>query len=44
MDNGNAIEGIEKYQTRKGTDKKEPMYDKVMKILGLTAEELKEND
>lgn len=39
--NGNVIETVEKYETG---DKKKPCYDKVMKILGLTEEELKEKD
>lgn len=40
---GNEIQGVEKYETHK-KDKKEPVYDKVMKILGLTEEEIKENN
>jgi len=43
MDN---IEGITKYQTKK-TDKKEkekPFYDKVLKIMGLSSEEVKKNN
>lgn len=43
---GNEIQGITKFQTKK-TEKdgeKKPVYDKVMKILGLTDKELKEND
>ena len=43
---GNEIQGITKFQTKK-TEKNgenKPVYDKVMKILGLTEEELKENN
>lgn len=43
MDNidGNVIAPVEKYETG---DKKKPCYDKVMKILGLTEEELDEKE
>lgn len=37
---GNEIQGVEKYETKK-EDK--PCYDKVMKILGLTKEDLDDN-
>ena len=37
---GNQIECVEKYETE---NKKKPVFDKVMKILGLTKEELDEN-
>lgn len=46
MDCGNEIQGIERYETKKTekNGKNKPIYDKVMKILGLTEEELNEND
>ena len=37
---GNDIQGIEKYETKK---EKKPIYDKVMKILGLVEEDLDED-
>lgn len=42
MDGGNEIQAIEKFETKK--NEKKPCYDKVMKILGLTEQELDEND
>jgi len=41
---GNEIQLVEKYQTRKGDDKKKPFYDKVMKILGLSDEILDDKE
>ena len=37
---GNEIELVEKYETG---NKKKPCYDKVMKIMGLTDNDLEEN-
>lgn len=46
MDGGNEIQAIEKFETKKNekNGEKKPVYDKVMKILGLTESELKEKD
>lgn len=44
---GNIIEGVEKYQTTEEKGKKwrkKPCYDKVMKALSLTTEELNEKN
>lgn len=47
MDGGNCIEAVEKYQTTEEKNKKyrkKPVYDKVMKVLGLTKEEFDGKD
>lgn len=44
MDDGNTIECIEKYETKDKKDKNKKIYDKVMKILGLSNEEINEKN
>ena len=41
---GNEIQGVEKYRTHEDNEEKTPIYDKVMKILGLTEKELNKKD